>query len=486
MEIAITPVLVRASGGFSTAVRMFAAEESAEGDYPVNNTAPGYEFRELDVLCEQSQVHAFATYGGKEVPGHAHLTLPGIQRAQTEDSLAFRLVEYLENIRETIDEMAGEDVPMVLVAHNAHTFDGDLLHRCLTRNGIDSRAEFERLRVTGVIDTLPISKRLDWEGFISSEGASAHIRRGLPTFELPPIDAKLPYAYARALPFINTIGKPSSASEVERQQAQREAEPAEQQQNRAADGNHVPALIDEDDHSGSDGDAADDAIGVLVKGRPTTSLPSKKALSHALSSVYERIFHTGFEAHIASDDVSALVEIVQHPLFWRAIVNQEVVSSWQHLANRYDTLHSQHEADVLGWTLEHCPRCNHDSMIPRLVEMAPATSQVAATASATGNIAAVIAARWKVVLSCRVHSTEPACRAREVGVRDGYTPATEPSTKATGKPKTKPKEVAVSEGACACTTKCARNTCPCKRDGRPCEPARCYKHATAACKCTNM
>ena len=162
------------------------------------------------------------------------------------------------------------------------------------------------------------------------------------------------------------------------------------------------------------------------------------------------------------------------------MTNQEVLSSWKYMADHYKALHKQHKVDVLGWTLQHCPSCEHGSMVPHLAEKSD-TTEAARSAEAASDLAASIEARWQINLSCRMHVCE-SIRGR--GIRPGYAPHKQPSLTGATK-KTAKKEVVVPEGACARQAKCATMACPCTAAGRSCDPACCIKHDKSTCKCTD-
>ena len=146
----------------------------------------------------------------------------------------------------------------------------------------------------------------------------------------------------------------------------------------------------------------------------------------------------------------------------------------------YTVLHKQHEADVLGWTLQHCPSCEHGSMIAHLVAKSGSVAAASGEAAAS-DLTVSIGARWQINLSCRMRVCD-SIQGR--GILSGYAPHKQPSLPGATK-KTAKKEVIVPEGACACQAKCATMACPCKAAGRSCDPARCVKHDKATCKCTN-
>ena len=476
MEISIVPVLIRRAADYNTRERVIASLESEDEDCDVldDAIAPGYEFVRQAGFSQRSQVHAFAQRDGKEVPGHAHLSLDAMKREQTEATLAENMVSFLQDLREELNEDHGS-VSIVLVAHNGNTFDGDILHSCLRRHGVDSRELFRQLDIRGMVDTLPVSKKLNWAEFKPTKACT---RSRMETFDLPAMDRDLPFAYQDALQFINVVGAPSK-QEVAAEQLERESETLPDTESTPAAPEAAHEAVIDDDAAG-DVDASDEGIGTIVKGRPTEIVKSKKNVSHALSDVYARVFGHTFSAHIASEDVTALIEIVQHPLFWNAMVNQEVLSSWKNMADHYEALHTQHEVDVLGWTLQHCPSCEHGSRVPHLAEKSD-TTEAAKSTEAASELAASIEARWQINLSCRMRVCDTI---KGHGIRPGYAPHKQPSLPGATK-KTAKKEVIVPEGACACQAMCATTACPCKAASRPCDPAHCVKHDKTTCKCKN-
>jgi hypothetical protein len=468
--------------------RTSVAETAIDSDSDVNDSdedadgkpvqAKGYDFKAMGTFHQRSRVFAFAKRNGVDVPGHSHLDLEQMMKEQTEAGLIVLLVAFLKEIREKL----GPGVPIVLAAHNGRAFDGYILHKSLQRHGVSSTELFAELDIQGIVDTLAISRRLPWSDF-KSETATRKIR----TYPLPAIDSKLPYMYEDALRFVNVRGFKTSSSKTtkeeavraEREQCQRELDGGSPDATSATDHSESDSHSDEDSDASSD---KDEAIGVLVASRPIEALPQQpeKKLQHTVLAIYQRLFNRTLNAHEALEDATAVEEIAQHPFFWANMVNNDVVDRWSHLTAHYDELHRQHEANVLGWTQEHCPVCEHGTKIPHLMASSAAASDALAEGAAVAN--------WKVTLACRVNGSMPACATSTAGVRPGYTLTREPKmtgASTSGRARKAKAPVVIPEGGCACNSKCATSRCPCVAAGRTCNTAVCLGHAKAACKCAN-
>jgi hypothetical protein len=483
MEISVKPVRITRKCD-STMLALVTAALS-EDSYDESETAlardtdQNFDFEMMDGFSARSCVHAFATRGGKPVPGHSHLNLCDMKLEQTEKQLAEALVAYLQVLR---DEL-GPAVPMVLVAHNGIVFDGNLLHQCFGRSGIDSRSLFEDVGVRGLMDTLPVSKKIDWAAFKTSNSTR---KPALQTYAPPPQRTNFASAFGEALRFIDTSTKPSKEDVEEEHQARRML-PTQTAQRE--DGS-LPEAVDgtTPDDPESEGDAADEGVGTVLKGRPAETKQRGQKLSHSLSEVYSRLFDRDFDAHIASEDVSALIDVLEHPLFTASTIDQEVVSIWRSLAARYDELLRQHDADVLGWSLQNCPQCEHGAMLPTLQRRTDASDAAPAAASgaATGSdLISAIERRWLVRLNCRAGTSTGACTTQHRGVREGYAPFREPSLKSGGGRAASKVNIVVPADACACKSKCKTNACPCVAAKRKCDPAKCIRHALEKCACCN-
>ena len=157
---------------------------------------------------------------------------------------------------------------------------------------------------------------------------------------------------------------------------------------------------------------------------------------HGLGAIYEKLFGTTLEgAHAANVDVAALERIFLHGSFWKATFGAEVVIKTDWLIEYAAATYGKAVAKVRGWKLEQFPVCCHGPMIPKAKKV---TSTAANRRTGDEEI-------HTVTFTCHVHH----CTSTDVGDHPDFEP-----------PEPKQSKNGVM-GACTCSGKCMRATCPC-------------------------
>jgi len=170
----------------------------------------------------------------------------------------------------------------------------------------------------GIVDTLVVSKTVDWHAVMAVAGETVTSPHGRSAFATSVLDS---------VPI---------------------------RKKRAAGGAGAPAEPNYDD-------AVDNEV-------LENSLQTDEEARHGMTAVYHQLFgHPFADAHRAEADVRALGEIVRAPQFWAKIAGQSVVMAWSWMKQHADKLYDDHLIGVRGWRLEDYPACVHGPRYPTAV-----------------------------------------------------------------------------------------------------------------------